>query len=392
MAFDPLSLRRASFNGIPFWVLSSDLEAGHRVSTTNIPGGGHINESFGPSARKFEIEAYCVGSNAYAADALLAAAENLHLGALILPDQFGAAVRLMKARRRFDRDKLGYIVITIEAVAEPSGLSAGLSDFERDQQIYALAQESVPLFGTLASGFVASLPAAREAAGEAGAAVLADLSALATLGRLDPAASATVEAALSVALAAHAGMQDAPATFGEALAQAAIALGDVAEPDRLAESLRLLGAPAEPAASGDASQVGAAVASVNAAAPRMTGALRALALGEAQARAEWADRPSAEQSRALAAAVFEDALSRLGGEALGLHRLLARLRGVVTERATARAASLAPLVTVGASRRLPSLVWSWRLYGSALRGNELVSRSGATHPGFLPERFEALAS
>jgi prophage DNA circulation protein len=166
----------------------------------------------------------------------------------------------------------------------------------------------------------------------------------------------------------------------------------VTEPDRLAESLRLLGAPAEPAASGDASQVGAAVASVNAATPRMAGALRALALGQAQARAEWTDRRSAEESRALAAAVFEDALSRLGGEALGLHRLLARLRGVVTERATARAASLAPLVTVSASRRLPSLVWSWRLYGSALRGNELVSRSGATHPGFLPERFEALAS
>ncbi|MFN8993188.1 MAG: DNA circularization N-terminal domain-containing protein [Pseudomonadota bacterium] len=392
MTFDPFSLRRASFNGIPFWVLHGDVEAGHRVSTTNIPGGAHINESFGPSARKFEIEAYCVGSNAYAADALLAAAESLHLGALILPDQFAAAVRLTKARRRFERDKLGYIVITIEAVAEPSGLLAGLSAFAFDQQIYALAQETVPLFGELATGFVAALPAAREAAGEAGAAVLADLSALATLGRLDPAASGKAEAALSVAIAAHAGMQDAPSDFGEALAQAAITLGDVTEPARLGESLRLLGAPGEPAATGDTSQVGAAVASVNAAATRMTGALRALALGEAQARAEWTDRRSAEESRALAAAVFEDALSRLGGESLGLHRVLARLRGVVTERATARAASLAPLITVSASRRLPSLVWSWRLYGSALRGNELVSRSGATHPGFLPERFEALAS
>jgi prophage DNA circulation protein len=43
-------------------------------------------------------------------------------------------------------------------------------------------------------------------------------------------------------------------------------------------------------------------------------------------------------------------------------------------------------------RRLPSLVWSWNLYGSAGRAHELVARSRATHPGFLPEQFEALAS
>jgi prophage DNA circulation protein len=124
----------------------------------------------------------------------------------------------------------------------------------------------------------------------------------------------------------------------------------------------------------------------------MIAGLRALALGESHARAEWPDRPSSEQSRALAAAVFEDALSRLGREGLALHRALSQLRSVVTERATSRAASLAPLVQVSAQRRLPSLVWSWRLYGTPARSGELVARSRAAHPGFLPERFEALAS
>jgi prophage DNA circulation protein len=115
-------------------------------------------------------------------------------------------------------------------------------------------------------------------------------------------------------------------------------------------------------------------------------------MGQSQARAEWVDRPAAEAARALASAVFEDALSRLGREGLPLHRALSQLRGAVTERATARAASLAPLAQVSAMRRLPSLVWSWNLYGSAGRAHELVARSRATHPGFLPEQFEALAS
>lgn len=392
MTFDPLSLRRASFNGIPFWVLHGDAEAGHRVSTTGIPGGRHINESFGPAARKFEIEAYCVGANAYAADALLLASENMHLGVLILPDQLAATVRLTKARRRFERDKLGYIVVSLEAVGEPAPATSGLSAFAFDQRIYTLAQEAVPLFGSLASGFVTSLPAAREAAQDAGASVVADLSAVATLGRLAPASAAKVDAAIAAAFSALNAVQSDPVPFGEALANAAIVLGDEADPSQLGESLRLLGAPQAAAEASTASQVAQAIAAIDANATRMIGALRALALGESQARAEWADRPAAEASRALAAAVFEDALSRLGRESLGLHRTLAQLRGVVTERATARAASLAPLVLVSTPNRMPSLVWSWRLYGTAQRSAELVARSRASHPGFLPERFEALAS
>jgi hypothetical protein len=391
MVFDPLSLRRASFNGIPFWVLNGDSEAGHRVSTTLIPGGAHINESFGPSARKFEIEAYCVGGNLYAADALLLAAESLHFGVLILPDQFGASVRLTKARRRFERDKLGYIVVSLEAVAEPAGLFGGLSAFAFDQRIYTLASAIVPLLAGLSSGFVTDLAPARETADEAAASVVADLSAVAALCRMEPVALAKVDTALQAATTALADLQAAPLVFGEAIAQAAIVLGDEAVPAQLAEAVRLLGRPLEPPAAGGGVS-SEAIASVSATAPRMIAGLRALALGESHARAEWPDRPSSEQSRALAAAVFEDALSRLGREGLALHRALSQLRSVVTERATSRAASLAPLVQVSAQRRLPSLVWSWRLYGTPARSGELVARSRAAHPGFLPDRFEALAS
>lgn len=392
MAFNPeTDLRPASFNGIPFWVESAGIESGHRVSTTQIPGGAHINESFGPIERKFSVDAYTVGNNLFAADALVLASELAHVGVLILPDQQPALVRLTKASRQFSKDKLGYVVVSLEAVSEPGGLP-GISSFGFDQRIYSAVSAAVPLFGAAASAFVSDAPEAREAAAEAAASVVADLAAIATINRLPPESQAKVDYSLSVALASIQTLQSLPQDFGEAVASAAIVLADESAPETLAESLRILGAPGMPSDSFGGTYSDRSIMSVSNAGLRFAGTLRALALGEAHARAEWADRPAALEARALAAAVFEDALSRLGRDGLDLHRALSSLGNIVTERATARAASLAPLVTVSSTISRPSLVWSWRLYGTPDRAGEIVARSGAAHPGFLPVKFEALAS
>ena len=391
MTFDPASLRRASFNGIPFWVMHDDIESGHRVSTTGVPGGTHINESFGPAARKFEIEAYFAGAAIGFADALLLAAETAHSGTLVLPDQLGAAVRLTKARRRFERDKLGFIAVTIEAVGEPAGSFGGLSAFAFDQQIYAAATALVALVASACGPLGDSRPVVADAARDAALDAVADLSALAELARLPPAALALVHAATETAARAALSVVTAPTAFGTALAEAAIVLGDQSPPSRLAETLRLVGAPPEAVLASDNTETSRAIAAMQSTGLMLTAAVRALALGESQPRAEWADRPAAVQSRALSAAVFEDALRRIGRESLALHRALAGLQNLVTERATARAASLAPLVTVSSSVSQPSLVWAWRLYTNPFRRADLVSRARASHPGFMPERFEALA-
>lgn len=388
----PPVLRRASFNGIPFWVMHGDIESGHRVSTTGVPGGTHINESFGPSARKFEVEAYVAGDSIAFADALLAAAETMHFGVLVLPDQFGAQVRLTKAKRRFERAKLGFIVVSLEAVAEPDGFFGGLSAFGFDQRIFAAASAMISLFSAGAAGLADASPGVADAARSAALDAVSDLAAIAQLTRLAPAAQEVVSAALSTAADAASFVVSDSATFGTALAEAAIALGDQAQPSQLAETLRLLGAPTPAPLPADSSTTSTRIAAVQAAGIQLTASARALALGESQPRAEWSDRPSALQSRALSAAVFQDALRRLGRENLALHRALSEMQGLVTDRATARAATLAPLVTVAAPRRLPSLVWSWRLYATPTRGSEITSRAGTSHPGFMPERFEALAS
>jgi len=386
----------ASFNGIAFHVESADVEAGHRVTTTTIPNGGHILESFGPQARKFEIEAYFTGLNAPAtAASLVAAAETRHAGVLVLPDSGAQAVRLTKARRSFEKDKLGFVAVSLEAVAEPSSLRAGLSASALENRVYALALAAVPTvaaFLTDGLQIIGRSSVVQEAAIEAAADSLGDLVALREAVRLSPAGLAAVAPAFTAAALALPGLATDPAAFGTAVAQAAIALGDATDPETLAETIVSFGQPA-PAAPPAVTQGSAVTVAENAAiATGLTAVARAIALGEAQARRSYPDRATAVAARQITTAVFDDALGRLGRAGLDLAAQLATLSGVLAELVTVRAADLAPVITVQAPARLPSLWWAWRLYADPQRAADLASRAGVFHPGFMPERFEALAA
>ncbi len=382
MVFNIASLRRASFNGIPFWVETGDVEAGHRVATTHVPNGTHVNESFGPSARKFEISAYVTGDEIAFADALLAAAERQHLGQISLPDQLSQRVRLTKAVRGFDKSKLGFITVKIEAVAEPAATSA-LTPAILAQQIFGQALAVPAAFGAYVA---AALQPALAIAGMAEAIIglvaraPADLAALGQIARLAPEPSARFDVALGAATAALAALPANPAGFGEALAEAAIVLADEATPATLAGALRELGRPAAQPPAPDASLSGAALALAADVALALTAAGRALALAESVARTEWATRPEAESTRALAAAVFADALARVGREGYALRRELAGLNALTLERATLAAASLAPLVTVRTRIPLPSLVLAHKLYVDPSRAAELFAAPAAHTP------------
>lgn len=386
----------ASFNGIAFHVESADVEAGHRVTTTTIPNGGHILESFGPQARKFEIEAYFTGLNAPAtAASLVAAAETRHAGVLVLPDSGAQAVRLTKARRSFEKDKLGYVAVSLEAVAEPSTLRAGLSVAALENRVYALALAAVPAVAAfLADGLqiIGRSSVVQEAAIEAAADSLGDLFALREAVRLSPPGLAAVEPSFTAAALALPGLATDPAAFGTAMAQAAIALGDAADPETLAETIVSFGQPAPPAPPAVTQGSAVTVAENAAIATGLTAVARAIALGESQARRSYPDRATAVAARQITTAVFDDALGRLGRAGLDLAAQLANLSGVLAELVTVRAADLAPVITVQAPARLPSLWWAWRLYADPQRAAELAGRAGVFHPGFMPERFEALAA
>ncbi|TCR69689.1 DNA circularization N-terminal domain-containing protein [Bosea sp. BK604] len=389
-------LQNASFNGLGFYVETDDPEAGQRVSTAGIPNGRHVNEGFGPQARKFEVEAYFTGLDCYAgASALLDMAENKHRGILVLPAWGSAFVRLIKARGHFDKKKLGLATVSLEAVAEPDNAGISLSANALENQVYALASLAAAAFGLFCSASfrLAGQPSTVvEQAVTAAAGSLGDLVALRQEARLSPERLAQTGPAFDQALAALAGFATAPDEFGMALAGAAIALGDAADPANLAQSIVGFGRPADPP-SPQVSQGTALVIAENAAqAVALTAASRALTLGEAMARRTYVDRSEAVEAPTVSTAVFDDALARVGRGGLDLARELAAMKGVLAELVTRREADLAPLITVSVPARMPSLWWAHRLYADPHRATELAKRAGAFNPASMPERFETLAS
>ena len=70
---------------------------------------------------------------------------------------------------------------------------------------------------------------------------------------------------------------------------------------------------------------------------------------------------------------------------------LGEIEGKLIEFLSQTITDLAPINVVEASRQMPSLYWSWRLYGNAARAGELWTRNSVKHPGWMPAEFEALS-
>lgn len=390
-------LRRAAFSGQVFYVESASDESGQRVATTPIPNALWVNESFGPAPRKFEVEAYLTGSFCYArAEALGRMAESRHLGRLLLPDlPAPVMVRLTKARREFRRDKLGFAAISLEAVADPPKQNAGLSANVLQIRIFSLGGLiSAALGGFVSAAFslVGQVSTVIDAALGAVTGVVGDLVALAGAVGLAPLAQAAFDAAIGNVFGAVLDFAANPVAFALSVAQAAIVLGDEADPARLAQAIVQAGRPADPPAP-YVSQGSAVTIAQNAGhALTMTAAIRALALGEAMARRDYADRPEAIEARAVMTAVFDDALARIGPSGTDLARELASMQGLLAELVRRQEADIAPLIEVALPVSLPSLVWAYRLYGDPSRADELARRAGAPNPAFLPASFTALSN
>jgi hypothetical protein len=390
-------LRRASFSGQAFYVETGTDESGQRVATTPIPNALWVNESFGPAPRKFEIEAYITGDFAYArAEAIGRMAEDRHLGPLLLPDlPAPVMVRLTKVKREFRRDKLGYAALTIEATADLPRQNAGLSANLLQINVFN-AGGLIPgvLGGFVGAAFsvVGQVATVVDAALDAAAGVVGDLVGLAGAVGLAPLAQAAVDGAIGNAVSALTDFAVDPAGFAIGIAEAAIVLGDEADPARLAQAIVAAGRPDDPPPP-YVSQGSAVTIAMNAGhALTVTAACRALALGEAMARRSYSDRPEAIEARAVMTAVFDDAVTRIGPDGIDLARELGSMQGLLAELVRRQETDIAPLIEVSLPAPLPSLVWAWRLYGDPSRADELARRSGASNPATLPERFTALSN
>ena len=117
-----------------------------------------------------------------------------------------------------------------------------------------------------------------------------------------------------------------------------------------------------------------------------------IAYAETMIRRTYPDRRAGVNARADLAARFEaELLQTTGAEHADLYRDLVALQGAVIDYLSRAINDLAPVITIEASRIMPSLFWAWRLYADPQRGGEIVARNAVRHPSFVPTIFAALA-
>lgn len=104
------------------------------------------------------------------------------------------------------------------------------------------------------------------------------------------------------------------------------------------------------------------------------------------------DRRQAIGLRADVAERFDAELSTLAGaDAAAVFVALSDTRAQTVQYLTRSLADLKPVIIAEAGVSLPSLTWSYHLYGTADRAGELVKRNNAFHASFLPPAIEALS-
>lgn len=392
-------LRRASFRGIPFEVESDAISDRVRITSHEVPRRRDpLNENLDLGAVEIEVEAYLVGE-AWAAgvDALRAAMRNGEPGLLVLPLGGPRLVRPKTCKRDFRRDRLGKTGFSLtfveEGAQEPAGSALSLAN---------LVHVAIGALSTAAAGLAAARidPAAPTTLAEASAAaaLAAPVEALESVRLSTPSTGAdaagvalTVAASLAVSSSRSApGRREIAARAFEAAS--ALAAGMDAGAAGLA-FLPLADAPVPPRRDTGIS-AGARVAERHAeAGALLTRAAGLAALAEAFVARTFASRDDAVTALARIVAAADGTAGPIGADDPSqCYRAVIALRDACVAYAHRAMTDLKPVVTVRGPRRMPSLVWAWRLYGDAARGPELAARNAVSRPALMPEIFTALAA
>jgi hypothetical protein len=419
------TLSAASLAGVAFRVREDEIEAGRRHAVHTIPNGRHVVEEFGPSPRTYQVTGYVAGDAADgAAAALLALDETAGPVLLVLPTGT-AMVAGVEIRRTFDRDRLGYIAVSIRATAAGAvsapGFGVAVGASLTAAGLLAAVTVAADVVFTAVGSTAARLVGALAIGSSPYAALLTDRlidAAVSGLAEIETARAASIAPALAV-LSSDEDRSTAAADYvdleldiaelvdqvGEVIADAATwstgvaaairSIGDLASSalweETAADLLTATAATHSVAYTTDATAAAEAAAAIVPAIVRVSALASVI---EVIAAIDYPDRPTAVAARnrlveAVAAEIERlDSLDPAPGEIIAA---LSDLRDAAVAALKKRATSLAPVISVTSTAVMPALVWAWRLYGDPTRADEIVARNRLDHPAFVPLQFEALA-
>jgi len=410
----PRVLRRASFRGVPFFVESDDIKYGRRIKVHEFPNRDRpFVEDLGEKAIGFSVTAYLASDNVLAEkDRLVAACRQRGAGSLILPDDGPMQVKCYECDRKHSKDKLGYIAFSLsfhEAGADFGTMTLGFLSNLVGVAVGALGNVLGPAFFA-AFNTVGELGHVRSAA----AAVIASWGARVDEARLSIRLKGPEAADLSRDITSLVRSADTLAYGGRGiLLQNQTALGMMRPmvtndlPDLVADlmaSVRLAAVSNDEAiealsilaqhdvstfADGEALSLTAKAEQANERA--ISSLFRRFAMAELAVAAtdgDFESRQRAIQVRALVAEFFEREMASADGPD---YRALAEIQGRASVVLSRLVADLRPTIVVESNSAEPSLVWAYRLYADAKRGDDLADRNRVRHPAFMPATLEAEA-
>lgn len=407
----PRTLRPASYGGATFYVEADDIETGRRLEVHEFPHGNEpYVEDLGRKANLITVTAYVLSDQADAEEkSLRRACESGGAKLLSLPIERLRA-HCETCRRTFERDRMGYIAFELSFVRE--GRGAGLVPIGfLSAVVENLAGQ---MLGAVTAAFESSYRGLRVPSFVRDAAITDIAEVAATVETI--AATGQLRDGYATALARGAGWLFRGAETlarsgfaGHAYSQTSYrATSETKSAAPLAETLYRLARLSGRGAAGEslttldplitfrsdvtvASTGWLGVQETNSAAiGRVVRAGVLAGIAERVAQTRYTERRDAIQARADVAELIDVEVSRLdAGRDHAVARALADISGRTAEYLSRQVADLAPIIIVDAERRMPALWWAQRMYGTADRAGELVTRNGVKHAGFMPLSFEA---
>lgn len=393
------TLWSASYRGQAFYFESDEETGGRGIVEHNFPNRDDpYIEDLGENPRYFRGTAYVHGDDADAqANRLIDSLLQRGPARLVIPIRGPVLVHCKNATRKHERDKLGYIAFQVEFVRE--GAAFGLVSIPA---LASLARVALGALGGVASSLLAgglslaNVPdfvsaAARGTLGEG----LGALDLLRETFPVDPVASLAARNEIDALVSGVAALSPAtlPALAGRVF-EIVQTLADSMPPASAARAMRQFADQFPPVSPVPAISPLQGVQIGNVAV--VSGFFRVAALaGETEAilRREFVARPDGVAARADLAMRFEAEMLLANGAAhAALYRALDDARGRAIDYLSKVINDLAPVIEVESNRVLPSLYWSFRLYGDAFRGTELAQRNLVRNPAFMPTVFSALAT